>query len=338
MKPFILILSLLTLLLFSSCRQHSSGTAETGNTGDELAMLTAAIEKNEKDPSLLIRRAKYYTEHQKLNDALLDLNRALELDSRNSGALLDLSNVYILMGKPQQALDALNRLVELNPGKTDGYLKKAQLYLVMKDYENCANSVEKVLELDPRNADAYYIKGVVLDENKQPAKAVEAFRKAVLYNPKQYDALMQLGYAFTDSNPAMAIDYFSSASRADTSSIEALYNLGMLYQDKEDADKALSCYSRMLKLEPDNKLALYNSGYVKLVLQDNYTSGIDFFNRAIGADSAFADAYFNRGYCYELIGDLPKASADYQKVLKLRVNDPKAVQGINRLEKKQRGK
>jgi tetratricopeptide (TPR) repeat protein len=116
-ETFILILSLLTLILFGSCRQHSSGTADTADTKDELAMLTAAIEKNDKDPSLLVRRAKYYTDHQKLNDALLDLNRALELDSRNSGALLDLSNVYILMGKPQQALDALNRLVEFNPGK-----------------------------------------------------------------------------------------------------------------------------------------------------------------------------------------------------------------------------
>jgi tetratricopeptide (TPR) repeat protein len=333
MKVIQFLWIILAFVVLSSCRNNQGSGIGTVSSDEELASLNAQIAKNDKDASLYLKRAGIFFNRQLLNDALADLNKVLELEPKSTPGYLLLSKVYILMGKPQQALESLNVACNLDPGSMEAFLEKAKLYLVMKDYENCAVAVDKVLELDNRNADAYYIRGVALDENGEAAKAVEAFRLAVTSDPGHYDALMQLGYAFSESNPSMAIDYFSNAVKADTSSIEALYNLGMLLQENEKQDRALEIYDKILRIEPTNKLALYNSGYVNLVYEKEFSKAADFFSRAITIDSAYTDAYYNRGYAYELNGDIQKARKDYERVLQLRVNDPKAVGGLNRLDR-----
>jgi tetratricopeptide (TPR) repeat protein len=240
------------------------------------------------------------------------------------------------MGKPQQALDALKKAISRNAGDKEAYLKLAQLYLVMKDYTNCADMVQKVLEIDPRNADAFYLKGVVLDENGEADKAVASFKQAVQCDPTHFDALMHLGYANISGKPQMAADYFNSALKVNPASLEAMYNLGMLFQEDGKPERALEIYTSMLKSNPVNKLALYNSGYVNLVYLGKYAEGAEFFTKALAVDSVYAEAYYNRGYCYELSGQKEKARSDYEKVLQLKINDPKAIQAMNRLEKKKK--
>lgn len=330
---YLLLLSILTVNICILSCSPSDKKVKSPDASQELTALNEAISKNDKDPELYLQRAEYYIAQLKLKEAQADLNKAAELAPGNAKAHLLMARINVMIGKPQQALEELNTVNSIEPSNTEAYLEKAKLYLVMKDYDNCAKSVEKVLELQPSNADAYYIKGVALDENNEKQKAIEAFRMSVQLNPRQYDALMQLGYSFSDTKPSMAIDYFLNALKADSTSLEAMYNLGMLYQDNEKPDLALQQYSRMLEKDSANKLALYNSGYVNLVYKLNYKQGVDFFSKAIALDSNYIDAYFNRGYCYELSGNTGKARADYEKVLKLKVNDEKAVKGLNRIDK-----
>ncbi|MBK7211884.1 MAG: tetratricopeptide repeat protein [Bacteroidales bacterium] len=334
---FLLLILASTLVLIISCnREEGNGKKYLSADDSILESINNVLAMDGKNSDAYLSRADFYMNHQRVNEALADLNKALELNPDNVKGLILLSNVYVMMGKPQQALQSLNKAISLENSNVKAYLEKAKLCLIMKDYETCAATVEKVMELDPRNADAYYMKGVTLDEAGVKDKAIVAFQQSVLFNPRHYDALMQLGYAYTDKNPAMAVDYFSSALKSDTSSLEALYNLGMLYQEHEKPERALESYARMLKLEPGNKLALYNTGYVNLVYLQKYSAGAEFFTKAIAVDSVYSDAFFNRGYCYELSGDLANARKDYESVLKINTNDQKAIEGLNRLDKLKR--
>ncbi|NVO18260.1 MAG: tetratricopeptide repeat protein [Bacteroidetes bacterium] len=334
MKKYFLASICFLLLAIVSCNHTTTKDSSKLQGADSvLVQLNENIAKNPADAALLVKRADYYLSVERMNDALKDVNDALKLDPVNKEGNLLLSSIDILDGKPQQALEILNKVIAHDPDYKQAYLKKAKLCLIMKDYENCAQAVQKVFQLDPHNADAYYLKGVALDENKEAAKALEAFQKAVLYDPRHYDALMQLGYANSKSNPKMAIDYFNNALKVIPTSNEALYNVGMLYQENDQPKKALDIYAQMLKVNPNNKLALYNSGYVNMVYLSKLKESYDFFTRAITIDSLFTDAYYNRAYCSELKGDFKLAREDYNKVLKLRVNDEKAISGLNRLDK-----
>jgi tetratricopeptide (TPR) repeat protein len=237
------------------------------------------------------------------------------------------------MGKPQESLDALNRVLQFDDKNADIYLKKAKLYLVMKDYENCAVSVEKTLEIDPDKADAFFLKGMALMENDKMDLAILSFQRAVTIDQAHFDALMQLGYIWESRDQKMSIEYFKSAVKANPRSTEALYNLGLLYQENDQPEKAIQTYEELIKVNPGNILAYYNIGYVNLVYLSDYAEGVTFFTKAIELDPEYTDAWYNRGFCYELLKEKEKSKNDYQQVLIIKPNDPKAVEGMNRLDK-----
>ena len=325
----------LAILFVLACNNVKTSDIEN-NVDPILKELNEKIASDSKNAELFRQRAEYYANHEKLNDALSDVSKAIEIEPGKPGNFLTASDVYILMGKPQQALDAINKAITLNDTSTVAYLRKARLYMIMKDYEHCAETVEKVFSLDPQNAEGFYLKGFVLAEYGDTLKAIDAYRRAVQYDQQHFEALMQLGSLFTKKDPAMATAYFENALKADPKSMVALYNLGLLFQENGKPGEALKMYAEMLKINPTNRFALYNSGYVNLVYLQDFTKAIDFFSRAFQSDSTYADALFNRGYAYELSGDLPKARKDYDKVLKISINHPKAIEGLNRLDARQR--
>ncbi len=337
MRKLVLLFLVAASLLTSFLSCNKSGSKFGGSANDsvpqELSALNAAIEKDAKNAVLYTQRSEYYVRRELFNNALADINKAIELDPKNVKAYTGLSGIYLLMGKPQESLDALNQVLKFDQNNAAVHLKKAKLYLIMKDYENCAASVQKTIEIDPNQADAYYLKGMALMENDKMDLAIESFQRSVTINQAHFDALMQLGYIWEKKDQKMSIEYFKSAVKANPQSTEALYNLGLLYQENDQPQKAILAYETINKLDPSNKLAFFNIGYVNLVYLNKYAEGVTYFSKAIALDSRYTDAWYNRGYCYELLKDKEKAGNDYQQVLKLNVNDPKAVEGMNRLDK-----
>lgn len=335
-RPHLIAVILIFASVLVSCHRSNNKGNSADTTDPVLAELNDKIAGDSKNAALYQQRASYYLSHNKLNDALADINKSILLDATIPSYFLTLSDIYILMGKPQQALESIEKAISLDEKSTESLLRKARLYMIMKDYERCAESVEKVFLLDPGNAEGFYLKGYVLGEYGDTTKAIEAYRKAVQSNQLHYDALMQLGTIFTKKDPKMATGYFENALKANPKSMETLYNLGMLYQENEKPEEALKSYSEMLRIDPKNRFALYNSGYVNLVYRNDFRKAIEFFTSAFESDSTYADALFNRGYAYELSGDYKMARNDFNKVLKISTNHPKAIEGLNRLDKQGR--
>lgn len=322
----IYLLTILVTVTLMSC--HKKVDINKIKPGDIIA-INEAIKSEPDNAALFNLRAEYYAARQKFDDAIADMNKAIELSDDKFDLYVKLSGMYILNGSPQQALEALNKSLELKPDNIPALNKKAKLYFIMKDYENCAAAVEKVLSIDKGNADALYTKGNALEEAGEIDKAIEAYQEALLDNSKHYESLLHLGYIFLEKDVNLAKDYFANAVKINPQSTEALYNLAMISQENEHPEDALKLYDNMLKINPSDKLALYNSGYVELVYLQDFAKAISFFNQAILVDSTYADAYFNRGYSYELLGDNEASQADYQKVYKLNPDYKNIKQRLN---------
>ena len=97
-------------------------------------------------------------------------------------------------------------------------------------------------------------------------------------------------------------------------------------------DEAVEAYSSLLKIDPDYKFALYNIGFINLVYKKDFERSVQYFTQVIELDQQYFEAYYNRGYAYELMGMLNEARWDYQKTLELEVNYPRAIEGLNRLD------
>jgi tetratricopeptide (TPR) repeat protein len=325
------------ILTLSACNSNPKEnvvkpTSSTDLAG-EIAEISNKLASDSLNAGLFNKRAILYIKAEKLNNALNDVNKAMALDTKMPAAYITLSDIYLLQGKPGNALDALRKSIGIDENYTESYIRLARLYLIMKDYPKTTENINKALNLEPGNAQAYFLKGFVLEENGDTTRAIESYQRAVSLNQQYYEAYIQLGSLYSIQNSSLAAGYFNSALNIKPDSKEVLYMLGMLYQENDQPDQALGIYKRMIALDSTDKIAYYNSGYVKLVYLKKFKEASGLFSKAVQLDPQYADACFNRGYCYELMGEISKARADYEKVMKINPNDPKAIEGLNRLDK-----
>jgi tetratricopeptide (TPR) repeat protein len=327
---------LLTVILLFSCGNKHKGKEETVKTDSlpaNLAVLNKKIAEDPKNAKLYNDRAVYYLQNKDLDKALSDANKAVMIEPDNSGFYLTLSDVYFAGGKITKCQDALIKASTINPDDKEAYLKLAELFYYQKDYKKTFENTGKALKIDNLTAKADFINGMALKDMGDTVKAVKSFEKAIEKDQQYFFAYMQLGLMYSAKHSRLAIDYFNNALNLNPKSTEALYALAFFYQENKEYNKAIEKYTMITQVDPKNKQAYYNLGYIHLVYLQVYDVAIKYFTNAIQCDPNYAEAYYNRGYCFELLGNINSARADYQEALKIRNNYQRAIDGMNRLDK-----
>ena len=299
----------------------------------ELSKLNDEIEKSPNNADLYDKRANYYITKKEFELALSDVRQAMNIDSTKANYFLTLSDIYFAQGKATASQNALQKSIALDPEFIEGYMKLAELNLYLKKYEKTFELIDKALELDKLNAKAYFMKGMTYKEMGDTAKAVKAFKTTIDQDPEYYHAFIELGLLYSLKHNKLALEYFNSAIRLNPKSVEAYYALGMFCQENDKMNEALNAYTKIIQLEPKNKYAHYNMGYIHLVYLKVYDMAIKHFTNAIKCDPNYAEAFYNRGYSYELLGDIGNAREDYKEALRIKVNYQRAIEGMNRLDK-----
>ena len=92
---------------------------------------------------------------------------------------------------------------------------------------------------------------------------------------------------------------------------------GCVYMFKFDFDNALSDFSEVIKLQPDNVMAHINRAALYLD-KEQYDLAFKDVNEAIRLDNSSAEAYLNRGIIYDQWSEYEKAIQDYSQALKLK--------------------
>ncbi len=335
MKIGFAVIFLCFVLLFTRCNPSQPEQKEASlvdSVDIYLKELSQAITNNDKDPDLYNQRATLFLRDHEFDKALKDINKAISLDDKNPDYYLTLSDIQLLMGQTDNCLTALNRAAALDPNSQEARLKMAQLFLILRNYTATFRVINELVTLDDYNPRAYFLRAIAYLEKGDTAKAVGDLMKAVDQDQQFYDAYMQLGELFSLRNDPLAEGYLSNALRVKPENKQALYLLGMYYQNTEQFEKALQAYQRLYIKAPDFRNAPFNKGYIYLVYLNDFPKAIEAFTDAINIDSNYADAFFNRGYAYELNDQPDQAYNDYKTTLRLDVNNPRAIEGLNRLD------
>jgi tetratricopeptide (TPR) repeat protein len=331
----------LGLLLFS-CVHREKSHETAGGKADTLKLrleeVTKEIGTGSSDPGLYDQRARLYLADHQFDKALSDVNKAIGLAPAKAIYLVTLSDIYLMSGRPDKADDVLKKARSLDPKNNTILLRSAKLSLVVKDYKSTFGYVKQCLDIDPLNPEAYYLRGMALLESGDTTKAVDDMKRSVDQDQRNFDALVELGELYSMRKDNLAAGYFMDALRIKPHDRNVMYMLGMFYQESGQYDRALKTYDDIHKADSNFRLAPYNTGYVYLVYLKDFPKAIDNFTKAIKIDPAYYEAYYNRGLSYELTGDTKKAYADYQQTLKILPNYPKAVDALNRLDKKMTGR
>jgi tetratricopeptide (TPR) repeat protein len=341
MKNFIPVWALLIFsLIVVSC--HQLNQKKSGSDMNQTLMPTKLDTLNQKvasdslNPESYYFRSRYYLEQKDINRALADINKAIQLDEKKSDYFVTLSDIYLEMGRMPNCIVALRKAEELDPVNKNALLKLAEAYLVLKDYQNVFGYTKRALDLDKINPKAYFLRGFAYSELGDTSLAIRNFQAAADQDQNYYEAYIELGVIYSAKKNPLATAYLEAATRIGPGKGEAYYLLGLAYQEQGNIPKAIETYERLLTVVPEFKEALYNLGYINLVYLHDFKEAIKYFTHAISLDPKYTDAYFNRGYSYELQGDLINARKDYEKALEITPNYDRPIAGLNRLDSMQK--
>ena len=117
--------------------------------------------------------------------------------------------------------------------------------------------LEKALKTGLENSDCYFMLGMTLQQLDQPKLSMPYLQRSVELNPEDIDARFQ--YALCLANAEMydeLIQELELVLEKEPEHADALYNLGVAYAGhKEDAQKALECFTKALEAQADHILA-----------------------------------------------------------------------------------
>jgi type IV pilus assembly protein PilF len=93
------------------------------------------------------------------------------------------------------------------------------------------------------------------------------------------------------------------------------YKIGVGYYSEGKVQQAFVEFQYAYELNPQNKEVLNAIGIIYLLNFDEPLTAIDFFQRAIKIDPAYAEAYNNLGYAHAKIGKYDEAISNYKKAV-----------------------
>ncbi len=300
----------------------------------QLSVLNRKIVQDPQDPAPYLERASFYEERGKYEQAVNDVERALSLDSSQADFHFRLGKLYYKQQRFEKAEKTLKKCLSLNEDHARALTYLGQIQLVLRQYKHALEYVNKALRADQYLAQPYYLKGFIYKELGDTSRAVSSFQTAVERDPEYYEAYVLLGLIHARQGDDLAIEYYNTASRLRPEKIEPLYNKAKFCQDHGLYNRALRTYDELLEVDSTHINALYNMGYINLEYLKNYEGAVPYFTRATEMEPRYYQAYYNRGLCYEKMGDLKAARSDYQKALDLKGDFDLAARGMNRVEGK----
>jgi len=119
------------------------------------------------------------------------------------------------------------------------------------------NRLETVVKREPGNLQALIALGNLYFDSGQPAKAIDAYVRALAIDPRNADVRTDLGIMYRATKDYdKAVKEFREAARLDPTHKNSRFNLALVLQeDKKDFEGAIAAWQDFLRVEPSGEQA-----------------------------------------------------------------------------------
>lgn len=186
-----------------------------------------------------------------LEKALSKYVEAAACDPKSDVFYVQIGNVYTKLNKLPEARDAFGRALQINPNFAGAHINLGETYLREGALHKAISHYRRAVQINPNEVMGYNNMGVALREMGRWEEALSCFDKAI---DLKLDFCIghrnKANLLFTLERYQRAADSYLTMLRLCPESTEAWYNLGVAYEKLNMPDKAESCYSRLLKMDP----------------------------------------------------------------------------------------
>jgi tetratricopeptide (TPR) repeat protein len=128
--------------------------------------------------------------------AIYYYSQLLEMNIAEPRIYRDLSKSYLFLSDTLKAIEILNLGTTKYPDNKDFIIDKFNLYLIVGKANEALTEIEKSIKLDSNNAILYFNKGYLAEKTNNLSMAETAYKKALLIDPRSYDALCNLAILY----------------------------------------------------------------------------------------------------------------------------------------------
>jgi tetratricopeptide (TPR) repeat protein len=186
------------------------------------------------------------------------LLQQLRTEKPDDVALLNhLGEVYVAAGRLGEGIAMLEQVVARDPERFEAHVNLASGYLKQNDLVRARAAVDRAIAINPTLGRAHEARGLILWRAGDEAGALDAFRTAFRWDPRNVRSLVWAGMVQINRHAADdARERFAHAARLDPTRVEAwvgVANASMALRDWAGADAALQRAARLNPESPDVK-------------------------------------------------------------------------------------
>ena len=332
------------------------------NFKEALEYLNKEVDENPKNGYAFAWLAFIYNTHNEYGQALTASDKAVKLVPKKdkeyrSFALNVHAQIYVNLEKPDNALKDYAQSIKENPDESDTYKYRAQLYYEKEEYDLSDNDYKQMIRLDQGDVMGYMGLGRNANAQGKYTQAIEHYDYVIKLAPEYSSGYSFRGECFlrqgkyneaaTDIVKALDIDNnnkaFDHLQELADSSITSIatklrvqaskdptegswpYYLGIVYEHRDNYNKAVGYYKDALKLDNNPIIEKRISNcYEEL---GNYQEALKYIDMAIQTDSTDADFVRIRALINDAAGNTKESIADWDKYIVL---DPESYFGYYR--------
>lgn len=213
---------------------------------EALASFNKGVEINSHKAKPYLYLANYYEAGLKDKTKAQELLvKAIEIDSFYLPAYESLIALYNKANQQEKSIEILGKLVEWNANAPDVFNLLGNTHFSNNDYTNAVKSYQKAVKVDSTYAKGFTNLAYSLLKTGKHSEAVEAYRKAVFYNPYKNELKNFTSLLLTEARLNIRNENFDAAeallkeSYGLDSSYESTYALSMFYYLRNNAIEAL---------------------------------------------------------------------------------------------------
>jgi len=324
-KSLVYLFIFTSLFLVSCHNQQQQATDAPAYHNPLIRPLTDELAKDPDHPQLLYQRGMALIQVQVPELAKKDLIHALQKDSSNGQYLYALSQVDLQTGDNTAAIKILEKLVNLSHHAPGIQLALAKAYLQNNQPGPATQNIQSLLKADSTYPGALLTLTRIQLIKKDTVSAVNILHRSLQLRENDYPASLLLAECLAAQHNPKAIDIYRRTFDMDTSDVTPLLHIGVFYEQQKQVEKAKSIYRECLLKDPDCTIALINTGKI-LLGQDSVPKALRQFNIAIQTMPNSAEAYTQKGICFEKLHQKDSAKIAFAQAL---VFDPQSIAAKN---------
>lgn len=262
------------LLLAQIQLQKTEYTAAMQTTSEILA-----LQPNNQNAQLLRTSAmiasKDFTRAKGELDAILKANPDSR-DAKFQSGMVDFSQRDY-----KKAEEKFHQLMAMNPPDPRGIMGLTEAYMATQQFDAALKLIKEQLAKNPDRLEYHVAIGNIAARAGKFDDAMSEYRLVLAKTPNSADLLTRLGEVSKlkkDDNGAL--EYFRKAAAINDKDATARLRLALLYDSMGMRAQARPVYDEILKLEPDNWVALNNMAYILAEEGKDLDQALTFVQRA----------------------------------------------------------